>query len=407
MFKRLVSLGGAHAVTLLIGLATTVMWTRFMPKEMYGQYKVVISILSFIGAFCFSGVAEGAVKSAASGFVGNFVPLVRMKVLSNFAGAAAIIAIAFYYTQMRASSPAISASLLVAALVFPAYNLSDIWPAWLNGKSSFRLLIFGKFFRALLPFFGVGIAIIMNLESLWVTILITFASISLLNLVMLNWSKPSETNLIGDDKTLLYSKHATVALTFGALLALDMTLLEHFHGATEVAIYAVAMVLPDQFKMILGLVNQVVAPKVYACKSLTRLLIDLRPTIVRLACFCIVAAFFGYLLFPIAVSFLFSEQYSLAGEIGRLLWVAVALTAPVNTFLGAVVLSRQHAGRAYVGSIGYSVVFLLFCFAFLNFGAAGFIYARISTYVITFIFHLGTLLWLVRKEKSDYSANNF
>jgi O-antigen/teichoic acid export membrane protein len=401
IFSRVLKLGGVHAITLTLGLGSVVLWTRFFPQAVYGEYKVVISILSFIGVFCFVGVTEGALKSAARGFDGNYALLLRSKVLSNAFGSLAILLVALYYLFFRDDARSLGISLVIASIIFPIYNLGDIWAAWLNGKSRFWQLSIGKIIGAALPPLFVCLAIAFEIESLWIIVLMSLSAIGLLNLTMVSKATPSEKNLTTNESTLNFARHATAALTFSAFLALDLGLLEHFHGAAEVAIYAVALVLPEQFKAGVGLLNQAVAPNVYSSESLKKLLVSLRSMIVKLFLVTSFIAYAGYLVFPAAVDFLFTEQYAQSGEIGKWLWVVAAMTAPINTFLGAIVVSRHHIGRMYFGSFGYSFIFLSLCFFYIDLGAQGFIYARIGTMISTSIFHFCTLCWLVQKEKDS------
>lgn len=400
IFSRVLKLGGVHAITLTLGLGSVVLWTRFLPQGIYGEYKVVISILSLVGVFCFIGVTEGALKSAARGFDGNYVVLLRSKVLSNGVGSLAILLAALYYLFFRDDSNSLGIGLVIASLVFPIYNLGDIWVAWLNGKSRFRQLSIGKIIRAAAPPLVVCLAIAFGIDSVWIILLMSLSAIGLLNLKMLAKTRPLGENLNTDKTTLDFSRHATAALTFSALLALDVVLLEHYHGVVEVAIYAVALILPEQFKAGIGLLNQAVASNVYTSVSLRELLVSLRSIIIKLFLVTTLVALVGYLVLPTAVNFLFTEQYAQSGEIGKWLWVVTAITAPVNTFLGAIVVSRHHVGRMYFGSFGYSFIFLALCFFYIDLGAQGFIYARICTLIVTSIFHFCTLCWLVQKEKS-------
>lgn len=368
-----------------------------MSKDLYGEYRVILSVLSFIGAFCYVGMGQAALMSATRGFDGNFTPLIKTKLWANMLGAAAILLAAIYYATIRLEV-GVAMGLLAAALLFPISNLVDGWTSWLNGKSSFRELSVGRVSLSFLSPISLLLVILAGARDLWIIVTITFFATGVLNLLMLRRAAKKRISAQSDQDTMSYARHATIALAFGSLLSLDVIILEHFHGAAEVATYAVALLLPDQLKVGFGLLNQAMAPKMYGTASFRKLLRELRPVFYKLVFVSLIIAAIGFFVFPYAIKTLFTEKYGLAGEIGKWLWVFTALTAPINTFLGAAIVSRQHAGRTYVGSVGYSAILLGFCFAFLPDGAAGFVHARVATYFVTVLFHLGTIWWLLRKE---------
>jgi hypothetical protein len=162
--------------------------------------------------------------------------------------------------------------------------------------------------------------------------------------------------------------------------------------------------LPDQLKVGFGLLNQALAPRVYGTTSLQQIFRELRPIFYRVVFISVVIAWVGYMFFPYVVQIIFSENYLISGEIGKWLWVVSALTAPFNTFLGAIIVSRQNVRLTYVGNIGYPIIYLGFCYFFLQEGAGGFIDARIAVYFVTTFFYLGSTWWLLKKEIA-FSSN--
>lgn len=400
MLRRLLSLSATHIITIGGGLISAVIWTRMMPKEIYGEYRVVLSILSFFGTFCYIGIGQAILKSAAREFDGNLAILTSMKSRANMVGALGILCVAVYYAFGRNESNGVWSALIVAAVFFSAYNRADIWTAWLNGKSRFKELALGRMASTLVPLFSLLAAVLVGFSELWVIVAFTFAAISLLNFGMLRLVRRHCVTGTTDQATIAYAHHATVAMSFGAVLVLDTAVLEHFFGAAEVAIYAVALLLPDQLKALVGLINQAVAPTVYGATSLRKLLQELKPLFVKLAIASLGIGVVGFLMFPFLIGFLFSDAYSQSGEVGKWLWLVSAITSPINTFIGSIILSRQHKARTYIGGVGYPMLLIVFSIVFIDMGAEGFVLAKIIVYLITAIFHSVTILWLLRQEAS-------
>ncbi|HQT83008.1 MAG TPA: oligosaccharide flippase family protein, partial [Candidatus Paceibacterota bacterium] len=54
----------------LIALTLSVAMARYVPKDIYGQYKYVLAIVSTLSAFSLSGIGTAVLQSVARGFDG-------------------------------------------------------------------------------------------------------------------------------------------------------------------------------------------------------------------------------------------------------------------------------------------------------------------------------------------------
>jgi O-antigen/teichoic acid export membrane protein len=394
-FKDASVLGFAHALTLLIGLATTVAWTRWMPMEMYGQFKVVMGVISFASAFCLIGVGQVALMSASSHADGNLVSLIRSKLLANLGGATLILCVAAYYFWIRENSVALAAGLVAAALLFPIYNSNDVWAGWLNGKGQFASLAVGRLLVSGLALVTVFLMVLIHDGSLWLAIAILLVLVSVQNSLMLKKALDHRKNKDGDNELMRFGRHATVAMMFTSILALDVVFLENFHDAEEVALYAVALVLPGLLKTLFGIVSQVVAPKIYATDSPREIWQSYKGKFIRLTIVFIVLGIVGFFLIPNLVPLLFTEQYSAAGDYAKWLWLVISCTGSLS-YMGLALLATKRVIYVYMPNVGAPLIMILLWLFCIDYGVAGMIFARCfqaillsSYYVVAFYNYLG------------------
>jgi O-antigen/teichoic acid export membrane protein len=286
-------------------------------------------------------------------------------------------------------------------LLFPVYNLSDIWGSWLNGKQNFRILSFGRICIAYLPLMALLVLIAIGISELWIIVAISFVSLAGLNMYMWYLASRYRKNNLQNSEWIAYAKRSSFALSFGAILTLEPVLLQQYYGAAEVAVYAIALLLPDQVKVFFGLINQACAARIHRHVRLKILLKDLRFIFATLCIASILVALIGFFKFQDIIIFLFSNKYSEAGHIGKWLWLFALMTAPINTFLGFIIQSRQHIFSTYIGGIGYPFLLIIFILLFIDMGVIGLIIARILLYILTSIFHCITILWLLRREINE------
>ena len=70
--------------SMLIGLLLSILYARYLPKETYGSYRYVLSIVSMVGIFSLPGFGTAITRSSARGFDGTFRRLSRIMFFSSF-----------------------------------------------------------------------------------------------------------------------------------------------------------------------------------------------------------------------------------------------------------------------------------------------------------------------------------
>lgn len=394
-------LSTAQVVTVLCGLAGNVMWARLMPIETFGGFKVVMGVISLVSTLCLLGTGQAAIMSASSGADGNLVRLVQRKIYANLAGGVLVLFAAGYYWFWNQSGEMIAKGLLVAAILFPTYNLADIWTSWLNGKSNFRYLVFGRISVGLISLGSIGFIVFLGVEDLW-PVLFSFLFLQgIHNLLMMRAAFGLRLNPRVDEGVLNFGNHATVAMMFTSLLALDVLILNYFHSASDVAIYAIALLFPEQLKSLVSVVNQFFAPRFYTGASVREIWMRLRGAFTVMSIIFVILGVIGFYVLPSLMTWLFSDRYILAAEYGKWLWVMTASFGSL-TILGSILASTKRPSVLYVPYIGFPIILCILYFVLVKDGVWGMVTAKIIASAILSLYYLFAFYYHVNKRSDLY-----
>ncbi len=395
----------SQAFAMACGLATTTVWARFLPVETYGEFRAALSVISFVSTFCLLGTAQAATMAAAQGRDGSLIPLLRQKILANGAGGVGLAAAAAYYAGSYGNAPGIAAGLLVAAAVFPVYNVADIWQSWVNGKARFAEQAAGRGAIALLNLGAVTGGAVLGVGHLWPILAAFMAGQALVNGVVLWRAARRRDNRDVDPSILRYGRHASVALVFNSLLTLDMVILNHFASAAEVAMFAIAMQFPEQLKTVYSVIGQAASPYIYRSTSVIETWKTLRRPFWLLCGFMVAVGVAGVFALPPLTRWLFTDRYVVAAEYGKWLWLTLALTGSA-TFLGSALLATKRKLFLYAPNLMFPILQVSLYVYFARAGIHGMVTARIAASMGLFALYVISF-WLRYRSERRSSESPF
>lgn len=369
-----------------------------MPAETFGQFKVVMAVLGVVSGFCLLGTSQAAAMSASKGVDGNLAPLLREKLLANVGGGVVILGVAAYYAWVRDGSEPVALGLLFAAMLFPLYNTSDIWMSWLNGKSEFRILATGRIITALLTLSTVLSVGLIGGVDLWIVILIFISVLGVQNAFMLREAFKHRSGNEEDASLVAYGRRTSVALSISSLLALDVVMLDHYFNPSEVAIYVVALLFPDQIKAIFSIVIQTISPRMFRETNLSELWANFRGEFWFLTLGFALIGVIGFFLLPVVTTWLFTDKYAAAAEYGKWLWLTFGLVGTPG-FLGIALTARHSLIPVYASSVIYPICLGALYFHWVDEGIKGMIAARALAACGLAATYVGAFALLLRREK--------
>ncbi len=391
----LTNLGGAQGILFLTGLTSSVLIARNVSLEIYGQYQVILSLIAIVSSLCLTGLSQSLTISAAKRYDGNLTKILWLKIVAGLVGSLVLVGASFFY---RSTQPMLAFSLIFAAFLFPLSILHQIWLPWLTGRGDLNQL---SLFRVISAIVGVSVLILLILfvPTIEVDHLVlgVFGVPTLVSLGVLIYALQGRTNTTVHQETINYGFHTTAATLLTGLVASDKLIINGYLSASDVAIYAIALVFPTQIKTTYAIFNQMITRHIYAADSVTAAWKYLKDKIGYLVVFFVFIGIVGFFAIPILIPLLFSERYVAAIPYGKWMWLSLALTAPI-TYLVNILRAQKKVTFIYTISIGQPVLLISLYFLLVGYGVWGIVIARIINYWATAVIYLGFFLYYLWRD---------
>lgn len=382
--------GGLSSVVIqiagvLASLCLAVAVSHFVPKELYGTYKYILSIVAILSLFSLNNIGGAVFQSAAQGFNGVLVRAFWDNIRWSTAIFAGALGLATYYFVMGNNTLAIG--ILIGGSFSPFLASASLFGSFLGGKKDFyRQALYGSL-DTVIP-----IAILVGIVTLTSNPIILVATYFITNTIAAVYfyrrtveAYRSHTQNY-DGSMLTYSKHLSLmGIINGIASYIDQILIFHFLGGAQLAIYSFAIALPDQLKSPAKNIGAILQPRLVGYtgseiqKSMGRkLFLMCIGSIAVTALYIFAAPFIFQLLFPKYIEAAwYSQLYAL--------WMLTMALDPVSTYL----VARKLTGELYVNTVVYSVFQLAgVTIGVLMWGIVGVIIARIATRIAVSVTNL-------------------
>ncbi|MEN9389905.1 MAG: hypothetical protein RLZZ283_5 [Candidatus Parcubacteria bacterium] len=347
-------LGLAKVVSLLVSFAVGVAFANLLPKELYGNYKYIISLASIIGTISLSGLGTALTRAAARGFDGELDRSYRLSFYSSLVGSfAAIMASAYYFYFDNAL---LGWSFVIIAIVNPYTNVSSLFRSYLSGKMQFRAQALGTTLQNIIPSVLIIAALFVS-HSVILLVAITLVATAAVGLVVEWYARAVyKTNNERDPQAAQLATHTSVLNFMGAFASkIDAILVFQNMGGTALAIYAFAAAMPETIRGSLKIITSLAVPKFATMTSddISKSLVQKAlPSTVLIACitilYIVLAPFVFTIFFPKYMdSLLYSQVYALT-----ILFSAPLITAYFDSQLA--IYERYVLGIS--GAIGQTIL---------------------------------------------------
>ncbi len=130
--------GIQQVIGIICGFIVTYLFANFISKTVYGEYNLVLSILSIITFLSLPGIDTALIQSVGQGYEASFPNAVRMKIKFSFLGSVALLGFALFY--FISAKITIATSLIFIALIYPFLYSFSLTTPFLTAKRLFRLL---------------------------------------------------------------------------------------------------------------------------------------------------------------------------------------------------------------------------------------------------------------------------
>jgi O-antigen/teichoic acid export membrane protein len=324
-------------ISTLSAFLLSIAFANFFPKEAYGEYRYIFSIIGIAGAFSLTGMDTALSRAVARGFDGTFKESMRMMLVWSLGTSAVLVAGAIYY--FINDNTTLGWGLITAALATPFLKTFNLYGSFLVGKKDFgRRIRYGVFYDVV-PTIALACALSVT-DSALIIIGTYFLSYTVISFVLNRLTRTIYSGSIAvDEEARAYSFHLSAMNAVGAVsFQLDKILTFHYLGAAQLAIYSFSVAMPQQIRQLQKHVATLVFPKFseqpfnqirkhIAAKALRMFIV----VSVIVLVYITVAPFIFRLFFPHYLdSIIYSQLYAL-----------VLLTSPIVLFKQALTAHKK------------------------------------------------------------------
>lgn len=362
----------------IFALVLSIMFARFVSKDVYGTYQFLISIGSIIGGMTLVGMNSAVTQAVARGFDGVFQKSIREQL--RFALIPFFIGIigSFYYLFF--GNITLSVSVAVIAILLPISNTFNTWAAFLVGKKDFKhLFIFGQIVN--LVYYGGFISIIFIFPSTLPLVIANFLLNVITNiLIYLLVVKKYKPQGPTDPEALGYGKKLSLSSLLPMIaINIDNLLIFHFLGSVQLAIYAFASNLPEKLASFLRPISSVAFPKLSA-KEPSEISANISKKTFRLFLLALTSGLL-YIVFAPFIFKIFFPQYEASVIYSQLYTIAVVIS--ISSSLPVTALYATRSKHIYLINVTYPLYNIgIVCLGAYMFGIWGVIVGKIISNVI-------------------------
>jgi len=249
-----------RAVSMTSAFLLSIAFANLLPKEVYGNYKYVISSVGLLSLFTLSGMGTAMVRSTAQGKDGSLNLAIKTEIKWGLLGGLLSVLLALYYWWN--GNIVLSWAFGIVSIFVPFLNVYNLYGAILQGKKRFDLLVRFEIYTQITNFIFVLPAIFLT-QQVWILIIPYLFVNSWLQKTWLYLTKKKiALNQVQDPDLIKYGKHLSVLniLTTGASL-IDQILVFHFLGAVNMAIYNISLAPTEQLKGVFKMLGTLAFPK--------------------------------------------------------------------------------------------------------------------------------------------------
>ena len=374
-------------------------FANLLPPVVYGNYKYLLSIFGLLSIFSLTGMGKALAQAVARGYEGSIFDAFWLKLKWSLGGSLVVFVLAGYYWLHDNNNLPIP--LLLAGIFLPLMQASNLYSDYLGGRKDFKSLtkfnvlnnILGSLFLIAVLFFSQNLFIIIAAYLLIYTFLNAFFFTKII--------ARFRPNLETDEKTLSYGKHLSLMDVLNVIAEyFDRLLIFQLLGATELAIYSLAIAPVEKIKGYLKNIQTLALPK-FSLRSGQEIKSTIYKKMSLLALFILIIVIFYIIFIPFAFRLFFPQYLS---SIGYSQIFALSLVASAAMLAYSALLAQMARKELYRVNIIMPIIQIILLFICISFwGLWGAIWARV---IIRFLFSF-FFSWSVKKFEPSPQPQNY
>lgn len=363
----------------ILGLIVTFIFANYLSKHILGQYQYILSLIGFLSAFTLPGANTVIATSTSKGHGGILHQSVKDIFRFSLIGSLALIGYSVI-KYLNGETEAANTTLYVS-FIFPVFSIITSWRAYSMGKTDFVKINQYQIYSQL-AIIGAQALVVFLLPSAFLLIVSYTMGTILINLGVTYHSLIHSQQQPCDKPGLIYGKKLSLILSISIIASyLDKIILSHFMGFTNLAIYSIASLIPEQIRQFFGSLSGILYPKFSTStpsmstknrviKSIIAL--TLLMTLLVLGYICLSYPVFSILLPQYLDALPYTQIFSL-----------ILIATPITILEIYFRTQNNKKNIFYYNNLGNSISIIAYIILIPRFGIWGAIFGRLLNYYIS------------------------
>lgn len=367
-------------ISLLRSLCVSIIVTNFLTKSEFGKFTFFLSMMEIVSVFSLYGINQSIIQSCSRGFDGSYILGLKTKLRFSLLGSLFLFLTAIYFFVVNEAMASVA---IIISLLFPLYSLSGLYRSYFLATTKFASITQVNFVFSSLYILTIFLVSFFYKESN-VLILINVLANSLLGVYAIYLTRKLR-NDETDTNTVNYGKSLTISGIFNKVADhADSIILAGLLGFVDLAIYNVAVLLPNIIKNALEPINNTFLPKLsnqtFSAKNKNLLwkhvLKMLVPTVILITAFLVFLPFLLSWFFP---------DYKDSSLKYSLIYTLSFITLPIS-ILKSHFIAAKKTTEIYIIRGAYAATILLILPPMIYyFGIWGAIWGRFISRALVFL----------------------
>lgn len=355
-------------------LIVTIVYAHFLPKDVYGIYRYILSVVTILSIATLPGVNTAFIQSIARGQFESLSAALRLKFTWGIWASFGAMVIALYYALQ--GNQAYALMFMISAVALPIVESLTVYDSILQGKHDFRTSAIYGFVVSFITSASLIFAALVK-PSAPMLVAVYFASQFIARLIVFRWTRSRYKDILPiiSKEMTTYGKHLTVMKILAVISdQLDKILVYHYLGPVQLAIYSFATIPVDKLKGLFRSIALVLLPhysrtdRKHVALGRSTLMFTMALTVATLA-YIVAAPHLFALLFPayeesLPYTWLYAPSLILASWVPNIF--LTAYSAIREKYILSAALSTIKIVLLLVGGYFYGIVGIICAMLFAS-----------------------------------------
>lgn len=238
-----------QVITITCGVAVSAFFAQTLSTSDYGLYRYLISIGAIFASFSLTGLGQSILQASAKKYYQYYAETFRLNLFYSFGITLVGILGGLYY--LYKGNLILAIGCIAIAFLQPLINTYQNVPAFLQGDGRLKETTLLQSTKVLITTAVSILAILITHDViiLFIILLGTQLTVNVLSHIHYKTKYAEKTPLDIFNKYLLFAKHTSLRnLVANTAFRFDTIVVFTHLGATELAVYTIANIIPEQIK---------------------------------------------------------------------------------------------------------------------------------------------------------------